>query len=466
MSFPAPGAGPTSFLGDPATEVLAPPGVATGGKASSSLAPLRVATLGDVVERERPAAEVIALSLKDRGALFAGGRHPTAALWLDNDLGTFVSSNAVATAFPPWAAVAGGREAVRAAMAEPWTIADRAWVTAHAFGPDDGPGESSYKHLRRTFPHPVDSPKAMRATPAGDRLLFALGDAAAAEMAAHGGGGLLSLSLSSHDYVCHLFGPHSWEAWDELQRLDRGLAAFLERLDARFGPDGYAVMLTGDHGSNALPQVSRAAPSPWCPQGPHPDHWQRSCGPHRRLLQDEVVAALESALEAKLGREGGPLVAGIAEPLLFFAPRARALEGAARRALVAETTRVLQRRFDVTHVVDLRAAPERCPPDRDESWPALACRAMRSDGPGDLYLMLPPGNFFDPRLDVGAGTNHGSPYLYDRAVPLIVRAPGRVRAGAVVTRPVSFTAFARTAAALLGVSPPPAAVSGENLVGP
>src|SRR4029453_10361499 len=59
---------------------------------------------------------------------------------------------------------------------------------------------------------------------------------------------LLAVSLSSHDYVAHVFGPDSWEAWDELRRLDRGLAELLAALDALVGPNGYAVMLTGDHG--------------------------------------------------------------------------------------------------------------------------------------------------------------------------------------------------------------------------
>ena len=66
-------------------------------------------------------------------------------------------------------------------------------------------------------------------------------------------------------------------------------------------------------------------------------------------------------------------------------------------------------------------------------------------------------------LAPGAGTSHGSPYLYDRAVPLLVRAPGRVKAGVVRTRPVAFMAFARTAAALLDIPPPAAAAPGEDL---
>ena len=374
-----------------------------------------------------------------------------------------MTSTAFAPAFPRWADRLGDAAAVRAAMAAGWKLGDRAFVAGHAETADDAAGESAYKGLGKTFPHAIGSVKALRATPAADALLFALAEAAAGELATGGRGGLLALSLSPHDYVVHLYGPHSWEAWDELAKLDRGLGAFLARLDRLFGADGYAVMLTGDHGSNALPELSRAAPSPWCARGGRPDHWQRSCGPRRRLLQSEIVAALEAALGEALGSERGPFVAGISDPILFFTPRAHELPPVDRKKLVRVTTDLLRRRFGLAEVIDMRAAPRRCPPLGDESWRALVCRSIRPEGPGDLYLVVPPGSFFDPRLAVGAGTNHGSPYLYDRAVPLLIRAPGRVPAGAVRTRPVPFTAFARTAASLLEIRPPAAAAGGQDL---
>jgi len=492
----ADGAAPVSVLGDPASRVLAPlPAGTTSDKGSSSLVRLRVPTLADRLREARPGAVVVSLSLKDRGALFGAGRHPTAALWFDPELASFVTSTAIATAFPAWAARAGDGAAVRAAMAQPWEVADRAWVAAHAETGDDAPGEGDYLGLGKMFPHAAVSGKALRATPMGDERLFALADAAATEMAprVRAGGAaepfLLALSLSSHDYVAHVFGPHSWEAWDELARLDRGLARLLARLDDLFGADGYAVMLTSDHGSNALPELAHAAPSPWCRAAPPgtatkaagpapPDHWERTCGPRQRLVTAEVVPALEAHLGVVMKsfqggggergdqgdqRETVPWVSGIADPVLYLTARAHALSPAGRRKLLRATADFLERRYGIAHVVDLRATPARCPPLADESWRALVCRSSRADGPGDFYLVVQPGTFVDPRLAVGAGTSHGSPYLYDRAVPLLVRAPGRVLPGQVRARPVAFTAFARTAASLLGIPPPAAAASGEDL---
>src|SRR6185295_2854629 len=102
---------------------------------------------------------------------------------------------------------------------------------------------------------------------------------------------------------------------------------------------------------------------------------------------------------------------------------------------VAAASTVLRDRFGVDEVVDIRSSPHGpCAPAGDESRAALVCRSLSPDGPADLYLVVPPGTFFDPSFDAGRGTNHGSPYLYDRAVPLLVRAPGRVPAGVVRDR--------------------------------
>jgi len=479
------GAPPVSVLADPASRVLVP-APAAGDKSSSSLARLRVPTLADRLREAHPGAVVVSLSLKDRGALFGAGRRPTAAIWFDPELASFVTSTAIASEFPAWAARAGDGAAVRAAMARPWDVADRAWVAAHAETADDAPGEGDYLGLGKTFPHAAASAKALRATPMGDELLFALADAAATEMAprVHAAGAaqpfLLAVSLSSHDYVAHVFGPHSWEAWDELARLDRGLARFLARLDELFGADGYAVMLTADHGSNALPELATTAPSPWCRAEPastrgeatgpsRPDHWERTCGPRHRLVAAELVPALEAQLDAVMkspergGGASGPWVSGMSDPLLYLSARAHALPPDGRRKVLRATADFLQARFGIARVLDLRATPARCPPLADESWRALVCRSSQADGPGDFYFLVRPGTFADPRLAVGAGSSHGSPYLYDRAVPLLVRAPGRVSPGQVRARPVAYTTFARTAASLLGIAPPAAAAAGEDL---
>jgi hypothetical protein len=457
-----------SILADAASRLVVTGAGAPSGKPASSLAVLAVETLADVLAAHDPQAAIFSFSLKDRGALFAAGRRPTLALWFDPAEETFVTSTAFATAIPDWVTPLAGRDAVRAARAQAWTLLDPGWVAAHALTGDSQAGECDYAGLGTTFPHPIPSAQAMRATPVGDDLLFALARAAIAHAAPAPHATLLALSLSSNDYVGHMYGPDSWEAWDELLRLDRRLAELLRSLDRAVGARGYAVLLSADHGIGALPELEGRAREAACrralPSIPRSADTPAACAPGRRLSQPEIIAAFENAGRRELG--AGPdarFVAGIADPLLFFTARARALGAADRARLVGAGGAALRERFGIAEVVDIRAATAPCAPAPDESLPALVCRSLRPDGPADLYLVVGPRSFFDARYTPEHGVNHGTPYLYDRAVPLLVRAPGRITPGTVRDAPVTFTAFTRTAASLLGLPPPGAAGAGEDL---
>jgi hypothetical protein len=441
-----------SILADAATRLVPAGAAGPIERRGSSLAPLQGDTLADALVAARPDAGVYSLSLKDRGALLGAGRRPTLALWLDTEGGTLATSTAFAPVVPAWAVPYADAAAVKRAYAEAWQPLDAGWLAANTATRDDQEGEGDYLGLGTVFPHRATSAKAMRATPAGDRLLLELARAVAGHAARTAAGRplLLALSLSSHDYVAHVFGPDSWEAWDELRRLDRGLAELLAALDALVGPDGYAVMLTGDHGSNPLPEISRTGQAAWCRLGAGGDRWQRPCGRGARLSGADVARRLADER-----------VASVVDPFVYLTPRARALPAAERATLHRKIEALFVGRGEVAQVIDVRAAPETCPSPSDESLPALTCRSIRRDQAGDFYLVPAPGAFFDPELAVGRGTSHGSPYLYDRAVPLIVRAPGRVPAGAVRATPTSYAAFARTAAALLGI-PEPAGLAGSD----
>jgi hypothetical protein len=83
---------------------------------------------------------------------------------------------------------------------------------------------------------------------------------------------------------------------------------------------------------------------------------------------------------------------------------------------------------------------------------ALVCRSWSEGlGAGDYFMVPQPGSFFDGEIVVGKGTSHGTPYLYDRTVSMLVRAPGAMEAGAVVEGPVDFAVFAALEAALVGL---------------
>ncbi len=454
-----------SILRDPAAKLLSsppPPATAVG----ASMGPLKVDTVADRFRTAHHDALIVSLSLKDRGAIFGGGRGATATLWYDKELDRFVSSNVLGGTFPAWAVPLSSPSDLRAT---PWTVLDTEWVASHAATPDLEPGEAELGGMPVVFPHDVahapSVPAAFRGSPFADDAIFAL--ALAALSAEHAGTRptLLALSLSANDYVGHAFGPDSWEAWDELRRLDASLGRFFAQLDERFGPAGWSAVLSADHGVTTMPEATAiAATRPWCTKGradavtagsdAGADRWERGCGKVGRLMPEALKKELQDVAAKTVPGATDPLYLGVLDPYVYLTAPARALDAEARARLVAALSSALLRHPEVDRVIDTSTLPETCPPDTDESIDALVCRSFVPNKAGELYVLAKRGSFFDPSVVAGKGTSHGSPYLFDRSVPLLVRAPGRVAGGRVLGDHISFRTFSRTLATLLGVEPP------------
>ena len=447
----------TSIFRDEATHLVGEGGVLEAH--GSSLAPLVGETVADRLRAERPDSFIVALSLKDRGAMFAGGRKPDASIWYDQREG-LVTSTAFATELPLWAR--GGAKAIAAATAKPWTLLDDAFVRANALTPDDQSGEGDAGGLGRTFPHPAPAStpiptSSVRYTPAADELLLALGLAA---VDARGKRPMfLSLSLSTHDYVGHVWGPDSWEAWDELAHLDAALARFFVALDARVGPRGWAVVLSADHGATSMPEAVPLV-SLWCKPGAPPDRRARPCGPATRVVPAMLADELEEAAERALG--GGNWILGLADPYLYFTREALALPESKRDALESAIRNALARHPEVARV---EKGGKRASCEPGESIESLICRSLTDASTGALYIALTPGSYFESGHAIGRGASHGSPYLFDRSVPLIVRAPGAA-SGVVVSEPVPFESHSRTLCSALGLGCFSAARQGRDFTAP
>ncbi len=281
-----------SILRDPATKLVAPSLAAV--VVGASMGPLKVDTVADRLRTARHDALIVSLSLKDRGAIFGGGRTATAILWYDKGLDRFVTSNVLGSAFPAWATPLAVPNDVRK---DPWVPLDAAWVKSHAATPDDEPGEGELGGMPVVFPHDVahakSVPSAFRGSPFADDAVLGLALAALSNERAGERPTFLALSLSANDYIGHTFGPDSWEAWDELRRLDASLGRFFAQLDQRFGASGWFALLSADHGATTMPEATALpAARPWCMGASRHgsgsdaggDRWQRACGKVGRLL--------------------------------------------------------------------------------------------------------------------------------------------------------------------------------------
>jgi arylsulfatase A-like enzyme len=435
-------------------------------EAAPSFHPLRARTVADELRAEKPLATIVSLAVKDRGAILGGGSsRPDAVVWFDKERDRFVTSTAYNTVLPVWARPSPGPAASIVAKGATWSPLDRAWLQANAPTPDAQPGEADYLGLGRVFPHdPAATTKpaaAFRATPFADEAILALALLAIDGPRKTDEPMLLALSLSTNDYVGHVFGPDSWEAWDAMRRLDAALARFFGALDARFGEDGWAALVTGDHGATPMPEVAAAHPRP-----------AMKLAPGERISQKELLAELRAV--ARQAGEPEAYVAGVSEPYIYLAP----MEEEARAKLVPAITAALLRHPSVARVFDTRALPATCPAFADQSIDALVCRSVRPEHGGALYVVTAPGSFFSTDLADREGGAHGGPYDVDRVVPLLVRLPGRAARGVDGTSPaapgrgrnqdapVEFSSFARTASALLGVPPPASIDDGIDLTRP
>jgi len=430
---------------------------------SVSLIDLRAEPLADRLRAEQPLAHVIALSLKDRGAVFAAGHHPDDAVWYDVVTDDIATSTIYADALPAWAK--STYETSRSLRGPSW-IAMIPPGTLPPYVVDNRLGEGSLPEGTNVFPHRVASAASFRASPYGDRFLFDLASAALDAQKRKPGDGptLLALSMSSNDYVSHLYGCDSLEAYEELFALDRSLGLFLSGLDKRFGADGWSLVLAADHGSTPLPETPRKD-RPWCAPGAPHDRWERPCDAGHRVDQPSLGNVLEEAVAKQLGRSG--LVLGVADPYVYLSEAAQ--DPALRPRVVSIVSQVLKSTPGVAAVYDTQKLPATCPPPGDDSQAALVCRATSAPDvtgrgkSGDVYVVLDPGSFFDSGQSHGRGGSHGTPYRFNRAVPLLARSPGRIPAGVVIEEPIPFSSFSRTAAGLLGISPPKSAFPGRDL---
>jgi predicted AlkP superfamily pyrophosphatase or phosphodiesterase len=121
------------------------------------------------------------------------------------------------------------------------------------------PGESgdSFPHITSTIK--TDKYNSFRFTPSANTYTFDMSKAAieAEQLGKSDETDFLAISLSSTDYIGHVFGPNSIEIEDTYLRLDKDLADFLVYLDQKIGKGKYLIFLSADHGAAHVPAFAR-----------------------------------------------------------------------------------------------------------------------------------------------------------------------------------------------------------------
>ena len=402
---------------------------------------LRVPTLGDWMKRADPRVRSVVVSGKDRSAVMLGG-HDADQRWY------WTSDRFAGTGKPTAAAaVAAVNRDVAEALAK-----DRDGMAlppvcrphSRAINVTGGGDPVGTGRFARDADDPINALRFM-ASPEVDAATLDLAAGLRGEMRLGEGPAtdLLAIGLSATDFIGHIYGTQGSEMCLQLMALDRALGDFFRKLD---GADiDYLVMLTADHGGSDIPERKN----------------QHAIADASRVDGNLSPSVVSADLTAKFGLNGPPLLAG--EPFGDMYVDRSIAEPMRRRVLAAavKTYRIHPQVEAVFTRSQLAAAP--VPTGRPELW-SLLDRAKASFDPersGDFVVVLKSDVTPVHNTKSGSVAAHGSPWDYDRRVPLLFWRKGLVPFEQSLS--VESVDILPTLGALLGLSFPAGAIDGRCL---
>ncbi len=375
-----------------------------GGKDNRSPEAMLATSLGDWLKQSVPESRVFSVSGKDRAAIALGGHQADGVFWFDRSQSRFTSSKYYVDALPAYVQSFNGTDFFVDGFGGDFPAT---WT--HGPGskrPDDFPGESQSRG--RVSGHILNVGEgAERAgnvyfSPWIDLATLALAKRILVEEQLGKGDAtdMLAVSFSATDTVGHLYGPYSAESEDTLARLDKELGDFLEFLDAETGARGYLLALSSDHGVLPLPEWLQKNNQHACPVEPGRmdmeafgfwNYWHifwnftRPFEKPSRLVDFSLGQVTVNKHYAKeLGVEVSAVVASLE----------RYLEAQPSIAEAWTLSEILNSNSDLARLYRNSLVPGKS---------------------GDLFIQIEESCL----LWFEEGTTHGSPYLYDRQVPLI-----------------------------------------------
>jgi len=230
----------------------------------SSPGVLRRTGLADWVKEADDDAKVVSVSAKDRAAVLMAGKSKGEVYWFESRVGKFVTSTFYRSNNPGWLQEYNEEGLKEFEKDSVWTSTvppDAAGLSAPDTAGFEGNSVQTY------FPHRFDA--EVRDPGPGDFFFWFEGtpmlDRATMEVALRamdeeglgqeaGRTDFLSISFSQTDRIGHAYGPLSREQMDNLLRLDRVLEDLFAALDREVGRGNYVLGFTSDHGTMTNPE--------------------------------------------------------------------------------------------------------------------------------------------------------------------------------------------------------------------
>ena len=407
-----------------------------------SAAHLLVPTLGDRMKALNAESRVVSVAGKDRAAIMMGG-HTMDAIWfLDpfakNKFATLAPHREWPVPAPVTRANAGlarllAVEGKAAKLPPQCANRDRAVPLSPMLSVGAG-----------RFARKAGDVDSFRASPDLDRATFALAGDLARDMKLGQTQSIdmLIVGASSTDYVDHRYGTEGAETCIQLTALDGLLDGLFKQLDR--AKIDYVVVLTADHGGHDIPERNR-------------DH---ALPDDQRVPRDFTFERLSKLIADDLGVKGPVLRAAELGDVWFD----KDLTPAQRQRVQTRAVALLKAQPQVAEVFtadDMAATPISSKPV--ELW-TLKERARASYYPGrsgDLIVLLKPRVIPIAIPTPGYAATHGSPYDYDRRVPILFWRKGMT--GFEQPNSVETIDIAPTLAAVIGLDIPAGDMDGRCL---
>jgi hypothetical protein len=350
-------------------------------------------------------SKIFAVSVKDRGAVPMAG-HAGKAFWFSKKAGQFVTSSYYYEHYPGWVMEWNAKRLADRYRGTSWELLNER--SSYVFGEaDDRPYEGDMDGFGRTFPHPYGTdPKTyytrLTLSPAGDELTVAFAKTLIEkeQLGRNTVTDYLSVSLSSTDYVGHVFGPSSLEEEDNILRLDRTLADLIGYVNREVGLENTLIVLSADHG------------------GPEAPEYMASLGMETGRLTPKRVdeEPIIQALKRRFGIAQGLFII-YRHPYVYLDREVIADRG----LTLAEVERAL-----ATELMKIDGIAAAVPSSEllkgDLPDTPLIRQIRRNFHPkrsGDIYVVQEPYWFLFSHDAVPLAAMHGSPWRYDTFVPIL-----------------------------------------------
>ena len=368
---------------------------------------LKSNTITDQLKLTYPKAKVIAMSIKNRGAILPGGHLSDGSYWYDYATGKFITSSFYGDQLPAWVEKFNGKNEVENYLKQDWTTyyPIESYV---ASGPDDSP----YEHLlggksTPTFPYKLSEMlnggngySLFTYTPFANTYLtdFAIASIESEQLGKDNQTDMLCISYSTPDMIGHAFGPQSVEIEDTYIRLDRDLKKLIAALEQKVGKGEFTLFITADHAVVPVPQllIDKKLPGGYF-------FMEENMVQLREKTRNEYDADLiltEENLNIYLNHERiDSLGLTVDEVAKFVANDVQQWENV-KRVFTAE---------ELYHSFV------------DDEWTDMVRKGYHHAESGDVVFITEPGYLAMSSDSESArkGTSHGSAFSYDTHVPLI-----------------------------------------------